>query len=734
MEGSLLVPALTIALWAGLALLALPARVAATGGLASGNTNRLIHEKSPYLLQHAHNPVDWYPWGEEALEKARRENKLIFLSIGYSTCHWCHVMERESFEDSEVAALLNASYVAIKVDREERPDLDQVYMRVCQVLTGSGGWPLNVFLTPDRLPFFAGTYFPKESRYGRPGLTTLLRNAQELWQADPAKITAQGSRLVADLGHQDHSGGAAPAVDAAVLATAARQLAGRFDTERGGFGEAPKFPSPHQLTYLLEHHRRVGDPHVLAMVEQTLAAMGGGGIYDQLGFGFHRYSTDAQWLVPHFEKMLYDQAGLATAYLEAYQATGKSAYAQTVREIFTYVARDLTDPEGGFYTAEDADSEGVEGRFYVWTRGEILAALGPEAGAEFARVFEVREEGNFTEPGHPSPDGRNILHRERDLDHWATALEVPVGQLEERLEASRRTLLALRGKRPRPHRDDKILAGWNGLMISALARGGAVLGDAEATRAAARAANFVLTRMRDGSRLLRRYRDGEAGIPGFAEDYAFLARGLLDLYQATAEPEHLRQALGLAGQLFERFAGADGGLYDTPSDGEELVFRPRDVGDGAHPSAHSVALEVTARLALLTGDLAWRERADRLLSAYAEKLHSYPAALTHLLRAAALLIHPTREVVVSGDPAAADTLALLAAVAQSYAPETSSLLVPAQGREAIEALAPFVVGMKPVGGRAAAYTCQNFTCQEPTTDPATLVERLRRPPPAPAAR
>jgi len=692
-----------------------------------GQTNRLAHEHSPYLLQHARNPVDWYPWGKEALEKARREKKLIFLSIGYSTCHWCHVMERESFEDPAVGAQLAADFIAIKVDREERPDLDQVYMRVCQTLTGSGGWPLTVLLTPERLPFFAGTYFPKESRYGRPGLTTLLRNAAELWRTEPDKMAAQGSRLAAELARTSPATGSSRP-DAALLAAAATELSNRFDPEHGGFGTAPKFPSPHQLTYLLEHHRRTGTPRLLAMVEQTLDALRRGGIYDQVGFGFHRYATDARWLVPHFEKMLYDQAGLAVAYLEAYQATGKPAYARTVQEIFAYVARDLTDREGGFYTAEDADSEGAEGRFYVWTREEILDALGPEEGELFARVYGVRAAGNFVEPGHREPDGRNILHLEQAWESWAVALGVAEDALVERLEAARQRLLDQRGTRPRPHRDDKILAGWNGLMISALARGGAALGDADAVQAATRAAHFVRTHLHDGQRLLRRYRNGVAGIPGFAEDYAFLARGLLDLYQATFEPEHLREAIALAEHLFTRFAGADGGLYDTPADGEELVFRPRDVGDGAHTSAHSVALEVAARLALLTGDPTWRGRADRLLTAYAAEVQSYPAAFTHLLRAAALVVHPTREVVVVGDPAAPDTRALVATLRGAYAPETSTLLVPAGDRAELETLAPFVAGMPPRDGRAAAYLCQNGTCEEPITDPAVLAKRLTLPP------
>ena len=690
-------------------------------------SNRLTREKSPYLLQHSHNPVDWYPWGEEAFSRAREEDKIVFLSVGYSTCHWCHVMERECFEDEETAAVINSLTVPVKVDREERPDVDQVYMAVCQALTGSGGWPLTVLLTPEKIPFFAGTYFPRESRHGRIGLKELLRRAAALWTEDPGKLRASGRDIVTRLTERNRAVDPAATFEASQFTGAVEIFRREFDETRGGFGPAPKFPTPHNLTFLLRRFRRTGDPTILKLVETTLDAMGRGGLFDQLGFGFHRYSTDAQWFLPHFEKMLYDQAGLALAYLEAFQATRRGEWAVTARRTLEYVLRDLTGPEGGFYSGEDADSEGVEGKFYLWTRDEILQALGREEGDLFCRVFGVLPDGNCRDEASGESTGGNILHIPRPFPEVATFLGLPEETLQERLEASRRILLAKRDTRIRPGRDDKVIVGWNGLMISALARASAALGDERFVRAAERAADFILSVMRPAGRLRRRYRDGEVAIAAFAEDYAFLARGLLDLYASTYEVEHLRQALDLSRELIRLFWDeSDAGLFETAEDGETLILRPKEAYDGALPSANSIALELFARLGLLTGDPSWLDRARAVAGAFAARVARYPAAFSQFLQGAAYLFEPTREVVVAGDAAAEHTRALLSVLDRTYAPETTVLFVP-EGEAAILEVAPYAAQMNPRGARALAYVCQNFTCRAPVAEPGELgdlVERL----------
>jgi hypothetical protein len=493
--------------------------------------NRLIFEKSPYLLQHAENPVDWYPWGAAAFSRARLENKPIFLSIGYSTCHWCHVMAHESFENQRVAELLNEHFVSIKVDREERPDIDTIYMKVAQMIGGSGGWPLTVFLTPAGKPFFAGTYFPLESAYGRPGFRDLLGSTMELWQKDQARLLGSAEEITGLIRKTAGSRTAEPS-DATVLAKTYHHFARIYDEQHGGFGQAPKFPSPHQLLFLLRYWRRSGEERALTMVTRTLTALRMGGIYDQLGGGFHRYATDREFLVPHFEKMLYDQAMLAMAYLEAYQATGQPLFGDTAREIFTYVLRDMTDPAGAFYSAEDADVEGVEGKFYLWSAAEIDELLGPELGGEFRRGFGVTREGNYQDEATGQRTGLNILHLQTDVCPPALA-------------AARQILLCRRGGRVQPFKDDKILTSWNGLLIGALAMGKNILGEGEYLVAAAKAADFILKELRDDQgRLLRRYRDGEAALPAYLDDYAFLIYGLLNLYEAGFKVGYLTLALG----------------------------------------------------------------------------------------------------------------------------------------------------------------------------------------------
>ncbi|MEW6220345.1 MAG: thioredoxin domain-containing protein [Thermodesulfobacteriota bacterium] len=695
--------------------------------MTSHAANRLIREKSPYLLQHAFNPVDWYPWGEEAFALARAQGKIVFLSIGYATCHWCHVMERETFEDPAAAAVINRLSIPVKVDREERPDLDQIYMGVCHALTGAGGWPLTIFLTPERLPFFAGTYFPPRSRQDRLGLLDLLERAAGLWQEHPQRVIQSAQDIVDHLQAvvgEGWQGRLRPAL----LKEAAETLRRTFDSRRGGFGPPPKFPTPHNLIFLLRRARRLADPSLLPLVETSLVAMRQGGIWDQLGGGFHRYATDADWLVPHFEKMLYDQAGLAMACLEACQACGRAEFGTMAAEILQYVDRDLTGPEGAFWAAEDADTEGVEGKYYLWRRSEILERLGVCEGDLFCRVYGVREEGNFRDEASGQVSGQNILHLTRPLDAWARELALPLAELEARLAASRQQLLAARVRRVRPARDDKVVAGWNGLMISALARAATVLEDERYARQAEQALAFVLGTMMPAGQLHRRWRQGELAVPAFAEDYAFLARACLDLYRATFQAEHLRQALTLANELWHRFRDeAHGNLFDTAHDAEALVLRPKEVYDGTTPSANSVALEVFARLGLLLAAPAWTERAQALASACAGRVETYPAAFCQFLTGAALLLEPGRQVAIAGPPEAAGTRALLAVLGSTYCPETQVLLA-APGEETVAELAPFTRAMHTGDGRAWAQVCQGTSCLDAIAEPEKLRRLLAVPP------
>jgi len=507
--------------------------------------NHLSDSKSPYLLQHANNPVDWYPWGEEAFARAKKEDKPIFLSIGYATCHWCHVMEHESFEDETVARLMNEAFINIKVDREERPDIDQVYMSVCQMLTGGGGWPLTIIMTPDKEPFYAATYIPKESRYGRIGMVDLIPRIRQLWDSDRDKISATSRQILAGLEKMDtRSAGAS--LDEKVVDDAFTQLAGRYDATHGGFGSAPKFPSPQNLVFLTRYWSRTGNTSALQMVDHTLEQLRQGGVYDQIGFGFHRYSTDAEWLVPHFEKMLYDQAMLTTAYTEAWLATRNPVFERTVREIVAYVLRDMTSPEGAFYSAEDADSEGEEGLFYLWTLAEFEEILGKDDAAFAAAVWNLSADGNYTDEVKGSRTGLNIPHLTNSTAAAAGTLNMTQEEFEQRLQQIRTRLFDVREKRVHPLKDDKVLADWNGLMAAALASAGRVFNEPEWIRAAERATSFVLDEMHTPKgRMLHRYRDGDASIPAFLDDYVFMTTAMLELYEATFDPKYLEQALEL---------------------------------------------------------------------------------------------------------------------------------------------------------------------------------------------
>jgi len=596
--------------------------------------NRLIHEKSPYLQQHAHNPVDWFPWGEEAFALAKAEDKPLFVSIGYSTCHWCHVMERESFEDEEIGALMRATVVAVKVDREERPDLDALYMTFCQVLTGRGGWPLNVVLTPEGRPFFADTYFPKESGFGHTGMRELLQRIYMTWKTNRQAVLSSADQILAAVREQiedkEEDGGGEP--EPADLATARAQLASLFDAEHGGFGGAPKFPSPHNLLFLLQEYRRTNEPDCLAMVQTTLSAMRRGGIFDHVGLGFHRYATDARWFLPHFEKMLYDQALLAMAYTEGWQETGEVAFRQTALDIFEYVRRDLTSPEGVFYCAEDADSEGVEGKFYVWTTAEILAAL-PEADANLMlAVYGMAEAGNFHEEATGVATGANILSLREPLTATAARLGMNLTDLQARLERCRLTLLAAREKRPRPLCDDKVLTDLNGLMIAALAKAARAFDDKDLAVRAQRAAAGILTQLGlpDG-RLLHRLRQGEAAIDGMLDDYAFLAWGLIELYQTVSDPVYLHGAVALAQTMLLHFADTAGGFFLTPDDGEALLVRQKIFFDAAVPSGNSVAFFVLTALSRLTGEGSFQTSAAALAKRMAPRVAKQAAGYTFFL-------------------------------------------------------------------------------------------------------
>ncbi|MBW7998137.1 MAG: thioredoxin domain-containing protein [Candidatus Glassbacteria bacterium] len=687
--------------------------------------NRLKDSTSPYLQQHASNPVDWYPWGEEAFEKARAEDKPVFLSIGYSTCHWCHVMAHESFEDSAVAAMMNETFVSIKVDREERPDIDKVYMSVCQLLTGQGGWPLTVIMTPEKIPFFAGTYFPKNGRFGRIGMTELVPRIAELWRTSRDDLE-QDARKVADaLREASAARGAAADLTADVLEQAFEALATRFDTTFGGFGEAPKFPTPHNIYFLLRWWKRSGSGQALAMAEQTLEAMRRGGIYDHVGFGFHRYSTDRHWLVPHFEKMLYDQALIAIACLETWQATGREIFAETARGIFTYVLRDLRSPEGAFYSAEDADSEGEEGRFYLWKYEELEKLLEPEELELVEKVWGVTAEGNYHEEAGGRRTGDNVLHMSAGYAALADELGVTEKNLRRRLEEIRGILYEARAQRVRPGLDNKVLADWNALMAAALARGAVLLGEDEYAGAAAGAVDFILERMTapDG-RLFHRWAGGGAGVTATLDDYAFLVWALLELYEADFNPGRLHAAKKLTEQMLEHYWDSEsGGFYFTADDSEELLVRQRELYDGATPSGNSVAALNLLKLARITGDERFAERAEQIGGAFGGHVRNSPAAFTQFLCALDFATGPSHEVVVASGDDRDGGLEMARRLQRPFAPNKVVLL---GGDAALEEIAPFTGQMGPLEGKPAAYVCVDYACELPTTDTDKAIELLTR--------
>ncbi len=670
--------------------------------------NHLIGESSPYLQQHAHNPVDWYPWSEEAFALARMQDRPIFLSIGYSTCHWCHVMEKESFADAEVAEALNDTFIAIKVDREERPDIDAIYMQAAQTMNGSGGWPLNVIMTPDRQPFYAATYLPKHSRFGHIGIIELAGRISELWRHDRQRIERSAASLTAAVqrGVALHAPGD---VDSKAVGKACRQLAGSFDRVRGGLGEAPKFPSPHRLLFLLRYGALEQQPDATAMAVETLRAMQRGGIHDQLGGGFHRYSTDAEWLLPHFEKMLYDQAMLLIAYSEAWQVTHDATLADTARGIATYLLRDMQHEQGGFYAAEDADSEGVEGKFYVWSEAEVRRLLGRDADA-FIRAYGIEKDGNFIDEAKGRKTGDNILHLGDSTDAG-------------RFAAERARLLEARSKRARPFRDDKILSDWNGLAIAALAIGGRILNDPAMIEAAGKAATFVLTHLQDDGVLLHSWRDGRAGIDGHLNDYAAMIWGLTELYESDFDPDWLEHAQRLNRAMIERFRAPGGSFYMTAA-GNNLIARPVESFDGALPSGNALAMHNLLRLSRLTGDAGLEEQAAAVARHFSGMIGQAPSAMTHMLSAVLLATHPGREIVLAGPRRDATATNMLALIRQRFRPDVVVLWRDGYSDTALNRLAPFSRGQRAIAGRATAYVCEGHSCNLPVTDTAALARLI----------
>ncbi len=711
-----------------------------------GKPNRLIHEKSPYLLQHAYNPVDWRPWGPEAFEAARRENKPIFLSIGYSTCHWCHVMERESFSNPEIAAVMNRHFICVKVDREERPDVDQVHMAFVQATTGGGGWPMSVFLTPDLKPFFGGTYFPPTAVSGRPGFKEILEILAREWETNHDKIVDSATEIADKLKQSaERAGSSSGQPERSILESGFARYEKSFDATNGGFGGAPKFPQPVALNFLLRHHARTGNPQALEMALLTLRRMSEGGIHDHLGGGFHRYSTDARWFLPHFEKMLYDQAQLAVSYLEAYQLTREPLFEQTARDILDYVLSRMTDPAGGFYSAEDADSalvdepgEKAEGAFYVWTAEEVSRVLGDDE--LFAARFGVRADGNVEVDHFGEFKGKNILFAAVSPEELSGKFGLSAAEVVSRLESARGRLLQAREKRPRPLRDDKVLTAWNGLMISAFSKAAQTLGDDRYRKAAENAARFLQTNLYNHAtkRLQRRWRQGEAAVDGFADDYFFLVQGLLDLYETTLQDRWLLWAMDLSESADRLFLDRErGGWFTTAGTDPHLLLRLKDDYDGAEPAPSSVATLNLLRLSQLAPEGPWKEEAGKSLQAFAARLEQVPTAMPQMLAALDFHLEKPLQILIAGDADSPDTKAIAREIHRRFIPAKAIFL--ADGGPAQKRLSPgleILSSLKKIDGKATAYICRDYVCQLPSNDPAKvgrlLDEQLNASRPAPS--
>ncbi len=703
----------------------------------SKKSNRLIFEKSPYLLQHAHNPVDWYPWADEAFAKACQENKPIFLSIGYSTCHWCHVMEAESFEDEQTAQLLNEHFVSIKVDREERPDLDSIYMSFVVALAGNGGWPLTVFLTPEKKPFYGGTYFPSQPRFGSPAFKDLLSSIHQNWFKDPQRVRLSSDEIVKTLIERTKPEGAADEMfDATILTKGYQQLAQNFDPQNGGFGQAPKFPMGHSLSFFLRYGNNHKQTDALAMVEKTLTAMAQGGLCDQLAGGFHRYSTDAHWQVPHFEKMLYDQALLIKIYLEAFVATGKGIYADTARETLEYVLREMRDVQGGFYCAQDADSlepeyigkgEKKEGAFYVWSVDELREILSPEEFKIACFHFGIEQSGNALADPLGEFVGKNILHIKHSLEETAVFVHKPLEEVICIIAASKKKLLARRENRPRPSLDDKILTDWNSLMISSFAFAGRILNDQRYLDAAENSAQFILKALkREDGRLLHRYRDGQAGILAGLEDYAFFVSALLDLFENTFDPQYLKEALRLNKEMLGLFwDDLNGGLFLTAKDAEVLFLRPKEVYDGAIPSGNSVAAHNSLRLYHFTFEQNYLQKSEAIFKAFYSQIALAPGAYTQMMMALQFYFGPVKEIVLCADISSLVGQEMLKTVTNAWIKQRVLIVKTPRTQKAIEELLPLTKGQSSTGSEALVYVCENQTCLAVINDINKLRNVLR---------
>jgi len=687
--------------------------------------NRLAKEKSPYLLQHAQNPVDWFPWGKEAFEVAKNKDKPIFLSIGYATCHWCHVMAHESFEDETIASMMNQAFVNIKVDREERPDIDNTYMTVCQMLTGSGGWPLTIIMTPEKKPFYAATYIPKSGRYGRPGMRELIPRIEGLWNEEREKIYNSAEEIT-EAFRKSNRNESGEALSEQILAKAYKQYSDTYDQSKGGFGSAPKFPSPHNLMLLLRYWKFSGNEHALEMATHTLTMMRRGGIFDQVGLGFHRYSTDSDWLLPHFEKMLYDQAMLAMAYTEAWQATREPLFKQTAEEILEYVLRDLKDEKGAFYSAEDADSEGEEGKFYVWTIDEIRNLL-PSGQAELAiEVFNMTEEGNYREEASGRPVGKNIPHLNKTMAELAEERNMSPEKLENALEEIRRQLFQAREKRPRPLLDDKILNDWNGLMIAALAMAGRAFGNEQYIKEAEEALSFINEKMnrREGG-LLHRYRDGEAAIQAHADDYAFLIFGLLELYESTFHIPHLQQAIDLNRLFIKQFWDEEsGGFWFTSDEAEVLLGRKKEIYDGALPSGNSIAALNLVKLGRITANTDWEEKADRIFRLFSEQVQQAPSGFSQLLQAFYFAISNSYEIVLAAEKRDETLQEMISRLNQEFIPNKVVILNEPDDN-LISNLAPYTSEQTLKDGITTVYVCQDYSCKQPVHSSDEMMKLLR---------
>ena len=687
--------------------------------------NKLITEKSPYLLQHAYNPVNWFPWGDEAFEIANSEDKPIFLSIGYSTCHWCHVMEKESFEDDEVAKLMNDAFVSIKVDREERPDIDGIYMSVCQMITGSGGWPLTIVMTPDKKPFFTGTYFPKQNRFNRIGMMELIPRLKEIWITKKDEVIKSANEIASSLNNQNLISDTT-VIDKSVLDKAYDELSKRYDETNGGFGSAPKFPSPHNLLFMLRYWKSRNQPKALEMVEKTLTEMRHGGIYDHIGFGFARYSTDQNWLVPHFEKMLYDQAMLVMAFTETYLATKNNFYKETAQEILEYVLRDMTHPEGGFYSAEDADSEGEEGKFYLWDADELRNVLDKKESDFAIKVFSIADDGNWIDESKGMMPGTNILHLNKSTAELANEFNLSEDDFKKKLESVRKKIFLYREKRIHPHKDDKVLTDWNGLMISALAKASQAFGDDKYSEAAIKSYSFIekyLTE-KDG-RLIHRFRDGESGLPAHIDDYAFMINALIDLYETTFETKYLKRAVDLNEILMRDFwDDQNGGFYFTSSTSEKLIARQKDVYDGAVPSGNSVALLNLIRLSRFTSNIYFEKKAYVIVKYFSGYVSKSPSAFCMFMCGLDFLFSASTEVVIVSDNK--DNLAIkgISLIRSVFNPNKVVILKFDNTTTDYSELLSFTNYMKMKDNNTTFYVCRDYTCNQPVNSLIELEKLL----------